>query len=66
MQYGLANIPDDQLEHYAKEILAKKEERQKLLDKLLEDKVVAHIKQNAKVDDKNIYADDFNKLYEKK
>ena len=66
MQYGLTNLPDDQLEHYAKEILNKKEERQKLLDKLLEDKVIAHVKQMVKVENKSISADDFNKLYEKK
>ena len=65
MQYGLTNIPEDQLEHYAKEILNKKEERQKLLDKLLEDKVIAHVKQNVKIDEKSISADAFNKLYEK-
>jgi len=66
MQYGLTNIPDDQLEHYAREILAKKEERQKLVDKLLEDRVIEHIKQQVKIEDKKISADDFNKLYEKK
>lgn len=66
VQYGLTNVPDDQLEHYAKEMLEKKEEKQKLSDKLYEDKVMAYIKSVVKLDEKKITTDDFNKLYEKK
>ena len=66
MQYGLANIPDDQLEHYAKELLGKEEERKKLTEKLYEDKVVDYIKGVVKVDEKEVSADEFNKLYVKK
>ena len=66
MQYGLSNIPDDQLEHYAKELLGKEEERKKLTEKLYEDKVVDYIKGVVKVDEKEVSADEFNKLYVKK
>lgn len=64
MQYGLANLPDEQLEHYAKEILEKDEEKQKLSSKLFEDKVVDYVRGVAKVEDKKISTEDFNKLYE--
>ncbi|MDX2442891.1 MAG: trigger factor [Bacteroidales bacterium] len=66
MQYGLANIPEDQLEHYAKELLRKEEERKKLTEKLYEDKVVEYVKELVKVADKEVTADEFNKLYVKK
>jgi len=66
MQYGLANVPDDQLEHYAKELLGKDEERKKLSDKLFEDKIMAYLKTVVKMESKKLSADDFNKLYEKK
>ena len=64
-QYGLANIPDDQLEHYAKELLGRNEERKKLSDKLYEDKIMDYLKTVVKMESKKISADDFNKLYEK-
>ena len=63
MQYGLANIQEDQLDHYAKELLKREEERKKLTEKLYEDKVVAHIKELIKIVDKQLTADEFNKLY---
>ena len=66
MQYGLANVPDDQLEHYAKELLGKDDERKKLTDKLYEDKIVNYVKNTVKIEEKKISADEFNKLYEKK
>ena len=66
MQYGLSDIPEDQLEHYAKELLRKEEVRKKLTEKLYEDKVVEYIKELVKVADKEVTADEFNKLYVKK
>jgi len=66
IQYGLANLPEEQLEHYAKEMLGREEERKKLTDKLYEDKVIGYVKRTVKISDKKIPADDFNKLYEEK
>ncbi len=66
LQYGLANIPSDQLDHYAKELIGKEEERKKLADKLYEDKVVAFVKDAVKVEEKSVSADEFDKLFEKK
>jgi len=66
MQYGLANLPEEQLEHYARDVMGKEEERKKLTDKLYEDKVVDYVKKTVKISDKKISADDFNKLYVEK
>lgn len=66
LQYGLANIPADQLDHYAKELIGKEEERKKLADKLYEDKVVAYVRDAVKVEEKSISAEEFDKLFEKK
>ncbi len=66
LQYGLSNLPADQLDHYAKELVGKEEERKKLTDKLYEDKIVAYIKNAVKVEDKKVSADEFDKLFEKK
>ena len=66
MQYGMANLPEEQLVHYAREILGKEEERKKLTEKLYEDKVVEYVKSAVKISNKKISADDFNKLYVEK
>ena len=42
-QYGLGNLPDEQLEQYAQEILKKDDEKRKLYEKKFEDKVVDFI-----------------------
>jgi len=63
-QYGLANLPDEQLEQYAQEILKKDNERRNLYEKKFEDKVVALIKDSVKLDNKEITVEDFKKLWE--
>jgi trigger factor len=63
-QYGLANLPDEQLEQYAQEILKKDNERRNLYEKKFEDKVVALIKDSVKLDNKEITIEDFKKLWE--
>ncbi|HAF30125.1 MAG TPA: trigger factor [Bacteroidales bacterium] len=64
-QYGLANLPDEQLEQYAKEILKKDGERRNLYEKKFEDKVVAFIKDSVKLDNKEVTVEEFQKLWEK-
>jgi len=63
-QYGLANLPDEQLEQYAQEILKKDEERRNLYEKKFEDKVLEFIKDSIKLDTKEISVEDFQKLWE--
>lgn len=63
-QYGLANMPDEQLEQYAQEILKKDDERRKFYEKKFEDKVVDFIKDSVKLDTKEITTEEFQKLWE--
>ena len=65
-QYGMMNIPDDVLDNYAKETLKKEDARKRLLEKALEDKILAAIKSAVKVEEKSISIDDFGKLFEEK
>ncbi|MDA3867078.1 MAG: trigger factor [Salinivirgaceae bacterium] len=63
MQYGLSHVPDEQLENYAKEIIAKDEERRKIIDKLAENKVLDFIKDSIKVEGKEVSFDEFKNLF---
>lgn len=63
-QYGLTNLPSEQLEQYAMEILKKDGERRNLYEKKFEDKVVAFIKDSVKLDNKEVTIEEFQKLWE--
>lgn len=65
-QYGMANIPDEYLNNYAKEILEKEEEAKKIYGMKYEQKVIDYIKDQVKMDMKKVSSEEFNKLYEKK
>lgn len=65
-QYGMANIPDEYLSNYAKEMLGKEEEAKKIYERKYEEKVIEFIKEHVKRDEKKVSSDEFNKLYEKK
>ena len=64
--YGSVSIPDEYLENFAKEMLEKKEERQKITEQYMENKVISYIKETVKVDDTKIDYDKFNKFFEQK
>ena len=63
-QYGLANLPDEQLAVYAQEILKKEGERRNLYERKFEDKVVSFIKDSVKLDEKEVTAEEYQKLWE--
>ena len=64
-QYGLANLPDEQLEQYAREILKKQEEQRKIVDKILENKVLEFIKETVKLDEQEITTSEFDEIWKK-
>ena len=66
VQYGITNIPDEHLEKYTSDILNKEDEKSRIYEKLYEDKVLNFIKENIKVDKKEVTSEEFNKLFEKK
>jgi len=65
-QYGMTNIPDEQLENYARELLKKEEENKRIYEKKYEEKVIEFIKELVKIDLKEVTTDEFNKLFDKK
>ena len=65
-QYGMANVPDDLLENYAKEMLQKKESVEGLANRALDNKLIAALKKAVKLKKKSVSVEDFNKLFEKK
>jgi trigger factor len=63
-QYGLYYATDEQISNYAKETLKREEDAKRIADKILEDKVLVHLKGLVKTEDKKVTADEFNKLFE--
>jgi trigger factor len=61
-QYGIPNVPDDQLESFAKMILEKQEEKERLYNKLLEDKVVGVVKDKVSLKEKEVTQEEFTEL----
>jgi trigger factor len=63
-QYGLHNVPDENIDNYAKESLKRPEERKRMLEKIYEDKVIEFVKTLITVENKTISSEDFDKLME--
>jgi trigger factor len=61
-QYGIYNVPDDQIESFAKMILEKPDEKEKLYTKLVEDKVIEIIKNKITLLNKEVTQEEFNEL----
>ncbi len=63
-QYGMMNVPEENLENYAREMLKNEEERRKIVERVLDRKVMDHIRANVRLDNKQITLEKFNKLFE--
>ncbi len=63
-QYGLFYATDEQIANYAKETLKREEDAKRIADKILDDKVLSHLKELVKVEEKSVTAEEFNKLFE--
>ena len=61
-QYGLGNLPDEQLEQYAPELLKKEEDRRKFYERKYEEKVVDHIKEKITLEEKEVTSEEFQKM----
>jgi len=65
LQYGMANVPEEYLNNYANSILQNKEQKQKMAEKKVEDKVLELIKEKAGLDFKQVTQKEFDDLFEK-
>ena len=63
-QYGMMSVPDDLLENYAKEMLKKKETVENLVNRVVESKLAAVLKQQVTLNHKPISAEEFNKMFQ--
>jgi trigger factor len=59
-QYGLFYATDEQIANYAKETLKKEEDAKRIADKILDDKVLAHLKELVKIEEKIVTVEEFN------
>jgi len=64
-QYGMSNVPDEYLDNYANSILQNKEQKQKMAEKKIEDKVLELIKDKSGLDFKSVTQKEFDDLFEK-
>lgn len=63
MQYGLTNVPEEQLEQYGRNMLQNEEQRNHLAEGAVEEKLFAVVKNNASIEQKTVSHEDFGKLF---
>ena len=65
-QYGMSNVPDEYVDNYAQDMLKKRENTEGLVDRAVDVKLTAALKQVVKLDEKNISLEDFQKMLNEK
>ena len=60
-QYGMANVPEDLLENYAKEMLKQDKTREALVNRAVDVKLIASIKAVITLNEETVSVEDFNK-----
>lgn len=61
-QYGMTNVPEEYLDNYAAEMLKKRETVDNLVERAIDSKLTAALKNVVKMNKKSISLDDFNKM----
>ncbi len=61
-QYGMADVPEETIEGFAKSILADKNEATRLYERILENRILAALKPLAKVSEKSVTMEEFQKI----
>ncbi len=65
-QYGMTNVPVEYLENYADEMLKNKQQAHSLIERSIDVKLVAALKNVVNLNRKSISVEDFGKLFENK
>ena len=60
-QYGMANVPEDLLENYAKEMLKQDKTREALINRAVDVKLIQSIKNVITLNEETVSVEDFNK-----
>ena len=63
-QYGMTNVPEDMLTNYATDMLKKKESIEGLVNRAIETRLAAALKQEVTLDNKSVSLEEFNKMFE--
>jgi trigger factor len=63
-QYGMMNVPEENLKNYAGEMLKNNDERRRIIERILEKKVIDAVRDQVKLDNKQITVEKFNNLFE--
>ena len=63
-EYGMTNVPESLLENYAKEMLKKEETVNSLINRAIESKVTATVKERVTLNHKSITFEEFNKFFQ--
>jgi trigger factor len=63
-QYGMMNVPEENLKNYAGEMLKNDDERRRIIERILEKKVIDAVRDQVKLDNKQITVEKFNNLFE--
>jgi len=62
-QYGMTTVPNDMLEKYADDMLKKEDTVRNLVNKVLEDKLAAAVKETVTIDEKTVSVEEFEKFF---
>ena len=60
-QYGMAKN-DEELDKFANTLLQNKEEKQRIIDQIINKQVIIYLKSKIKIKEKEVTMDDFTKL----
>lgn len=63
MQYGLMNVEDDMLANYAQDMLKQENQLRGIVERVAEDKIFEAIKGVAKIEEKTVSQEEFDKLF---
>lgn len=64
LQYGLTNIPEEHIEHYAVDLLKNEEQRRHFAEGAANDVAISFIKSAVQLNEKTVSRADFNQLFE--
>jgi len=65
-QYGLFNVPDEHIINYAMESLKREEDRRRMIEQRMEDKVLEFVRSTISIENKDVTSEEFDKLLEEK
>jgi trigger factor len=63
-QYGLFNVPDEHIVNYAQESLKREEDRRRMIERKVEEKVLEFVRETISTETKDVTTEEFDKLIE--